>query len=146
MASKTKYSPLAQVMEMRRLYPQFNAETLNSRENIITFTGQLQPHENMPVYTIRVIYRGGKSPRVRVVSPALVENPPHFFHSIQALCLYHPRDFKWTKETSLAQTILPWANAWLYFYEVWKETGEWYGEEALHDEAEVKKEEVEVEQ
>ncbi len=28
---------------------------------------------------------------------------------------------------TLADTILPWASLWLFYYEVWLATGEWVG-------------------
>ena len=27
----------------------------------------------------------------------------------------------------IAETIVPWASEWLFYYEIWKGTGEWYG-------------------
>ncbi len=41
------------------------------------------------------------------------------------LCLYLPG--QWSGEKPIAVTIVPWASVWLYFYEVWRATGEWLG-------------------
>ncbi|WP_345237225.1 hypothetical protein [Hymenobacter saemangeumensis] len=123
----------AQIVAMRRAYPQFTFVKSASDPRYITFVGQVQAHPNLPVYTLKVAYRYRQAPRVQVVSPALVERPPHFYRDVRALCLYHPRNFTWTKETLVADTILPWAIGWVYFYEVWLQTGEWYGAEAAHE-------------
>lgn len=105
---------------------------------LITFTGTLQPHENMPVYTVKITYRSWKNPRVKVISPELVKKPPHFYRKTQTLCLYHPEKFAWKKEYPIAITIIPWVSSWLYFYEVWKQTDKWYGEEAEHNPIDLK--------
>jgi hypothetical protein len=40
-----------------------------------------------------------------------------------ALCLFDPRDDDWSPEQSIAETIIPWASQWLFFYEYWQITG-----------------------
>ena len=131
--AKPAYNPMIQIADMKRLYPQFeysiNAHNLSS----LTFSGKLAPHINMPDYFIRVTYRLGKSPRVKIIKPDLVEDPPHFYKKQNSLCLYRPDEFIWKKEYSIAKIIIPWVSSWIYFYEVWKETDVWYGEEAEHD-------------
>ena len=39
--------------------------------------------------------------------------------------LYRYREF--TTYKFLSKTIVPWTVEWLYFYELWLATGEWYG-------------------
>ena len=41
------------------------------------------------------------------------------------LCLYRGQEF--TSRKLLAETIIPWAIEWLYFYEGWLATGKWLG-------------------
>ncbi|WP_294322708.1 hypothetical protein [uncultured Chryseobacterium sp.] len=116
---------------MKQKYPQFKHK---QEGNTITFEGTLQVKPEFPVYTISIIYRGSLSPIVKVLNPQLVENPPHVYKSEDnKLCLYHPKNFKWTKEKFIAKEILEWTAGWLYFYEVWLETGVWYGPEAHED-------------
>ena len=43
------------------------------------------------------------------------------------LCLYLPGTGEWTSDKPIALTIVPWTSLWLYFYEVWRATGEWLG-------------------
>ncbi|WP_295212547.1 hypothetical protein [uncultured Chryseobacterium sp.] len=116
---------------MKQKYPQFKHK---QEGNTIIFEGTLQVKPEFPVYTISIIYRGSLSPIVKVLNPQLVENPPHVYKSEDnKLCLYHPKNFKWTKEKFIAKEILEWTAGWLYFYEVWLETGVWYGPEAHED-------------
>ena len=71
-------------------------------------------------------------PHVKIISPALVKMPPHYYQNTGTLCLYSSENFKWTKEKLIAQNIVSWTAAWIYFYEVWLQKGIWYGPEAQH--------------
>ncbi|MDZ4258235.1 MAG: hypothetical protein U0974_02510 [Gemmatimonadales bacterium] len=46
--------------------------------------------------------------------------------------MYRPGEWRWNSSASLAETIVPWAALWLYYYEAWQVTGVWYGPEAPH--------------
>src|SRR5208337_144391 len=50
------------------------------------------------------------------------------------LCLYDPRDDDWRSANSIADTIIPWAAEWLFFFEAWLLTGVWSGGDASHQE------------
>lgn len=120
-----------QIRAMKQRYPQFKHK---KEGNTIVFEGNLQVKPEFPVYTISILYRGSLPPIVKVVNPQLVENPPHVYRSAEnKLCLYHPSNFNWTKEKLVAKEIIEWSAGWLYFYEVWLETGVWYGPEAHED-------------
>lgn len=98
------------------------------KPNRLQWIGKLQPSENSRIYTVRVVYRLGKHPQVRVLAPeleaGLAESLPHVFR-YDNLCLY--RDGEWTTDMLIAETIVPWASEWLFYYEIWRGTGEWYG-------------------
>ena len=115
---------------MRSKYPQFKVKKKSKSE--FEFIGSLQVKPEFPVYTVSITYRGSSSPLVKVLSPELVSNPPHFYKQTQTLCLYHPDNFKWTKEKLVATDIVSWTAAWIYFYEVWLEKEIWYAPEAPH--------------
>ncbi len=119
-----------QIWAMRSRYPQFNAKRKSEFE--IEFTGDLQVKPELPVYTVSITYRGSNSPWVKVLSPALVAKPPHFYQNTGTLCLYHPDNYNWTREKLIAQNIVSWTAAWIYFYEVWLQKGKWFGPEAHH--------------
>lgn len=122
-----------QIVQMRKLYPQFQYKINTDNWGHVSFTGILKPHELAPEYLVKINYRSWKNPRVYILSPTLVDKPPHFYHKTGTLCLYHPKEFNWNKNLSVAEFIIPWVASWLYFYEAWKEHGVWYGAEAPHD-------------
>ncbi len=55
---------------------------------------------------------------------------PHHYHKdinkqeVQ-LCLNLPAEFDYSLR--ICDTIIPWAQEWLYFYEIWLSTGRWCG-------------------
>lgn len=92
------------------------------------FTCELTPSMLSRTYTVELRYRTGRHPRVRVLSPALNGRPheslPHVFGD-GTLCLY--REGEWSGSMLLANTVIPWAAEWLFYYELWVPGGEWYG-------------------
>jgi hypothetical protein len=81
---------------------------------------------------VKIVYKLARDPKVFVLEPALEDNAPHRYPNTKALCLYSFKLFQWNDNLFVADYIVPWTATWLYFYEVWKETGKWYGEEAPH--------------
>lgn len=51
---------------------------------------------------------------------------PHMY-SDGSLCLFYPGYDEWKYSDSWAETLIPWASLWLYYYELWLMTGEWIG-------------------
>lgn len=117
-----------QIGAMQRCFPHFAYHRV---KNIPTWSGALQPFATSPVYKIAVSYRYPKSPRVHVLLPLLRSDAPHRYLD-GSLCLYYPRDQSWAPSMLIAETIVPWAALWLAFYELWLQTGQWYGPEAPH--------------
>lgn len=116
---------------MKTRYPQFKAKKRGV--NDIEFIGDLTVADWIPVYTVSITYQGNVRPRVLVIKPELIEKPPHIYPDSRTLCLYHPDNYKWRREKLIAQDIVSWSAAWIYFYEVWLQTGVWYGPEAPHN-------------
>lgn len=85
-------------------------------------------------YTVQIRYQHRQRPKLTVLSPVLETRPdeplPHVF-SGDELCLYYGTEF-FGAEHFIADTIVPWASEWLYFYETWMTTGVWLGSEAPH--------------
>lgn len=123
------YNPLVQIGAMNSFYPQF--VTNQKRADEIEFIGNLHVKPELPIYNISVTYRGDLRPKVKVLKPDLVENPPHCYPD-DTLCLYHKENYHWKGAKLIAKYIIPWVAAWIYFYEVWKQTGIWYGPEVPH--------------
>lgn len=94
--------------------------------------GELQPRITSPVYSVEIRYKYREFPKVRVVSPDLTDNPPHCYGD-GTLCLYWPKEWRWDPSHLIADTILPWAALWLFYYELWLDTGKWLGPSS-HDE------------
>ena len=116
---------------MRTHYPEFKHH--RNKDGNIVFTGKLQPKLEMPVYTISIEFRGNDMPKVFVIEPEIHRDAPHTYPgSGGCLCLYKPSNFKWTAHRPISNYIVGWTASWLYFYEVWKDRGKWYGQEADH--------------
>jgi hypothetical protein len=126
---KKHYNPNIQIQAMKSNYPQFRSIV---KGDDIEFIGELTVKPEFPKYTVSITYRGNLRPLVRILSPVLVEKPIHFYHESKSLCLYHPKDYKWSHGKLIAKDIVPWTAGWIYFYEVWLETGKWLGPEAEH--------------
>ena len=93
-------------------------------------TGPIQPSPISDQYTIELRYRAPKDPDVRVLAPPLRrcegEPIPHMYEQ-DRLCLHQPCRREWTPSDSLSLTIVPWAELWLHFYELWLISGTWHG-------------------
>lgn len=125
------YNSDVQIGAMKSRYPQFKIKKRGQFD--IEFTGDLIVKPTFPVYTVSITYRGNLRPLVKVIKPVLVANPPHFYKESGTLCLYHPKNYHWTKERLIAKDIISWTAAWIYFYEVWLQKKVWYGPEAEHN-------------
>ena len=95
-----------------------------------TWRGALRPSPLSRTYQVRVDYRLGRLPAVRVISPELQkrnrESIPHVYPDGR-LCLYMPKRKEWTPQMPIAETLLPWASLWLFHYENWHASGVWEG-------------------
>lgn len=106
------------------------------KSGVLTWIGKVKTNPFSKEYDLKVEYKMGKSPQVWLMNEVVEDNKeyrtPHNYgvdekeKSIQ-LCLYKPRNKEWMKHYSIADTIIPWAIEWIYFYELWKITGEWKG-------------------
>jgi hypothetical protein len=60
-------------------------------------------------------------------------NIPHsYVGQHNRLCLYHSKDFKWSIDKNIVQTILCWSVLWIEYYEIYQILGKWLGPEAKH--------------
>lgn len=108
---------------IKQHFPSF---TYRSGPGFAIWQGTLQPRLSSPVYQIEISYRGNKIPKVKVVSPPLTDGCEHLYKD-GYLCLYWPKEWRWGPDRIIAKTILPWTASWLYYYELWLDTGEWHG-------------------
>jgi hypothetical protein len=108
-------------------YPQVHQPSVQ-RERLL-WSIPLQPTPISTTYTVLINYRLGRHPRVYVTNPELVVRPdealPHTFTQDGSLCLYYD-EFS-PSQDFIAHALVPWASEWLFHYELWLATGEWYG-------------------
>ncbi len=93
--------------------------------------GELQP-ENCDRYKIRIEYREGIAPQVFILSPHINPRAEIHMYNEGSLCLFYPKEFKWTNSTKIADYTIPWIVEWVLYYELWKATGKWEGAEQSH--------------
>lgn len=125
------YNPAIQVQAMRARFPQFSAK--RAKNGYITFIGKLRVKPELPVYTIKVVYRGSSRPQVFILDPLPLEGAPHIFTGSGSLCLYHKDHYKWNESKLIAHNIMGWTAGWIYFYEYWLQNNhEWIGPEIQH--------------
>lgn len=115
-----------QLLWMQELFPDFVYHRIGR-----IWLGYLRPTDLSPSYRVRLECRLPKAPIVRILEPSLALEAPHRYGD-GSLCLYRPSDRSWDETRIIAKTIVPWTAEWLWLYECWQDTGEWYGDEAPH--------------
>jgi hypothetical protein len=134
MAARTKFMRQRhftldeQVYRMRIAWPSFDVRRRH-RQMEVLWVGTLKPAPASDTYTVAVLLRRGWCPETRVLRPGLKvrdgsDRLPHTFAD-GSLCLHV--DGEWSPWMFVADTTIPWASAWLYFYEVWHATNLWLG-------------------
>ena len=116
--------PRRQIAGMRAAFPRFQHRLGRDRE--VTWVGTLQPSPSSPAYTVRIVYRRRGVPKVKVLNPPLEPQAPHRYRD-GTLCLYWPKEWRWTDDQSIALTIVLWSALWLQYYEIWRLLGVWMG-------------------
>ncbi len=103
------------------------------RAGELVWTCDVHPTLLSRTYTVRIVYRQGRAPSAFVLEPDLNElaagRPlPHVYgERPPELCLYLPRACEWAPSMRLADTIVPWINLWLFYFEEWLLSNEWKG-------------------
>ncbi len=131
------YPLVAQQIKLQRQYPEAISKI---KKSTLYWDGWLCPTPLSRQYHVRVEYKRGKRPDVVLMGKNLIginrEDFPHRFVSYRGkqgnndkyavrICLHLRGEF--TGAMFLADTIVPWAVEWLYFYEIWLATGKWCG-------------------
>ncbi|WP_160680726.1 hypothetical protein [Clostridium sp. C8-1-8] len=114
-----------QLLNVEKSFPSFE---FCRNEDEFYWIGKLTPSSN--TYTVKIIYRHKKAPKVFIVKPEILKSSPHCYPD-GSLCLYYPLDKDYNSKFSIiADTIIPWTSEWLYYYEKWLDSGVWWGPEA----------------
>jgi hypothetical protein len=107
----------------------FPAGVIGIKPTRLEWTGVLTPTPLSCDYTVRITYSVGRFPRVVIVDPPLVPDEhgllPHFYRE-GSLCLHEAHE--WDGSMLIADSIIPWTTEWLAHYELWKWSGQWYGD------------------
>ena len=136
MASKVRFpSNKAYLYTETYLVTQFNAiksSYLSVRGGVkcgklIVFIN-LKPTDNSIDYELKIEAKvGGRQAKIYVTDPVLTEvNIPHRYAD-GSLCLYYIGYDELRYGDKWADTLIPWASLWLFYYEIWKDTGIWKG-------------------
>ncbi|WP_414569413.1 hypothetical protein [Nostoc sp. CCY 9925] len=112
-----------QTLHIQRRFPGF---TYKRERGIGVWRGTLQPFPLSQKYRVAIYYKLNCCPNVKVISPALAPKAPHRWGD-GTLCLFYPKESPWRRDMFIATTILPWTALWLYYYELWLDTGKWLG-------------------
>ena len=127
-----KISLASQAIYLRNEYPE-SRWLLHCGELI--WWGDIRPTPLSRIYKIRIECHGlQRRPRVILYGDHIEgidrRDFPHHFEIDRekpevVLCLHMPYEFDY--RCWIADTIIPWTQEWLYFYEIWLATGEWCG-------------------
>jgi hypothetical protein len=123
-----RLNPAHQAWLVCATYPSFSWSRAGKRH---VLRGTLQPQKKAGRYQVAICFSGGQEPRVYVREPEVDSDVPHLYED-GALCLFHPRLYRWHEGRIIARSIVPLAALWLYFYEKWQDLGTWLGPEAPH--------------
>lgn len=97
---------------------------------------QLSPSPASRFYQCELhVPAGLAAPKMFVVSPDLHslasgKRLPHVYPSESIgvpLCLWQPRYPEWDWSMKLSETYIPWTVEWLFYFELWLDTGVWAG-------------------
>jgi len=115
-----------QDLHIRNSFPGFSRNIARSTG---MWSGKIQPSDISCCYDVSIEYNLAKTPKVSVRWPTLHPRAPHLYPD-GTLCLYWPKEWRWQGNEIIAETILPWTALWLYYYELWLDTGYWLGPSA----------------
>ena len=125
----------AQIDRMKA-WPDF--EVVRLGRDVAVWEGRLRGFQQF--YRVRITWGEGRDrPYVQILDPPLepieagkYANIPHLMFDEanpleSGLCLFDPEGREWAPHMLIADTTIPWAARWLYFYELWLFDGVWRG-------------------
>jgi hypothetical protein len=117
-----------QIKSIQENWPNWKCWIQNKDSLILE--GDIQPTIVSPHYIARIYYKPGINPEINIIEPKLILYPgknslPHVYSKNGApLCLFFFYEFD-NRKDHLGETIIIWITWWLYFYEIWSQTGQW---------------------
>jgi hypothetical protein len=136
-----RFNPKLQIDGLKELAAEsylsaFSFKRIYGDSLIFTFSLTRQEIENEKVdvdfskYKLKITCSKDLPPKVFLIEPAITK--PYHLYNDGSLCLYHPNNFNWGDDKSIAKDLIPWTYMWIYYYEMWLSTGIWYGDEYEH--------------
>lgn len=117
-----------QAIALRQYFP---GSTIRLSPRGLTWHGTVVPSPTSRSYQLGLIARAERTrPDVHVIAPQLQPDDsgrlPHVWDD-GSLCLCGRGE--WQCNDLYVDTVIPWASEWLFFYEIWKATAIWMGDE-----------------
>jgi hypothetical protein len=125
---KQHITPAQQNLLIQQKYSNFD---YSWSSGVGVWKGKLQPTPISPQYDVLIKYNMNRVPHVWVLRPEINEHVPHRYGD-KSLCIYWYKEWPWSPDQDISLTIIPWTAFWLYFYEIWLDTGVWFGKSAPH--------------
>lgn len=119
----------AHANEVKKLFPNAKLSYKCGKMEVLL---RLKPTDFSISYRVKLIARVGyERVEIFVEDPKITtyingQKVPHLY-SNGSLCLHYPKNHEWSYTDSWAETLIPWTSLWLFYYEIWKDTGEWLG-------------------
>lgn len=116
---------------LQKKYPQ--SKVVVNRNDLIWY-GEVRPTPISRLYKIKIICKKAHKPKVVLYGNEIdgIERDdfPHIYRKYKKkqmveLCLNMPIEFNYSLR--ITDTIIPWAQEWLFYYEIWLATGKWCG-------------------
>jgi hypothetical protein len=126
MARARNLTMAQQALGLRSVFPDAD---LKLKPDRLSWTGYLQPSALSRTYTAHVLYTLRRYPNVRILAPELQATETGFLpHTYDdgSLCLHDAG--QWSASMLVVDTIISWTAEWLFHYELWLATSEWYGD------------------
>jgi hypothetical protein len=116
-----------QALALRAYFPDVRPRLFAGR---LLWTGPIAPTPTSETYRVRLEAVAHREARLFVLEPLLVpdnrQRLPHVYPD-GSLCLNLRH--QWRPHMLFTDTVLPWASQWLLFYELWRVTGVWHGDD-----------------
>lgn len=114
------------ILEKQLLQKHYDFLKVRVSNGAIYCYGYFKPSEYSVTYYYKIRFIPEKPPKVFITNPVIQYNDDiHLYKQDNSLCLYYPKDFSWTKDSRLYNTVVPWTHEWILFYELYQITGIW---------------------
>lgn len=128
-----KLSLALQAEWLKKRYPDSKCEL---KGNKLVWNGLINPTPLSKSYQIKLICDQNKIPEVYLIGKEIEgidrKDLPHNFgvcnnkgYQAVKLCLYYGKEFD--NSNRFSDTLIPWAQDWLFHYETWLITNKWCG-------------------